>query len=77
MSAFASFSRPLALGLAAAIGLAALPALAQTQTLGQRLDSGQITPAAFEQLVAGSGLTVDEARQLTVNEVAAEKWLDD
>lgn len=75
MSALANLSRPVALGLAAAIGFAALPASAQT--LGQRLDAGQITPAAFEQLVAGSGLTVDEARQLTTNEVAAEKWLDD
>lgn len=60
-------TRITALALAAALVGAALPAAAET--LGERLDSGQLSPAAFVQLIADTGLTADEARSLTLNDI--------
>jgi hypothetical protein len=59
--------------LALAAALAVSGGVASAETLGQRVDSGQISPAAFAQLVAGSGVTEQEARDLTLNEIALRK----
>lgn len=69
-----SFARP---ALLAGIVVAALGAAASAQTLGDSLASGQLSEAAFMQLIAGTGLSPDEARTLTLNDIVAIKWQDD
>jgi hypothetical protein len=61
-------SRLAAPALAAALSVAAFGASAQT--LGERVASGQISQAAFVQLAGSAGLSVDEARDLTLSEIA-------
>lgn len=68
-----SRSHILALGAALAIFAGA----ASAETLGEALATGRITDAAAAQLVAGSGLSFNEAQGLTVNEIAQAKWKDD
>lgn len=62
--------------LAAAV-LAAWTTAASAQTLGDSLAQGTLSPAAFEQLIAGTGLSAAEAQSMTAHEVAAIKWTDD
>lgn len=64
-----------ALALAAVVGAFATGAYAET--LGDRLDSGRLSEAAFEQLIVSTGLTPTEARGLTLDEVVAIRWQDD
>ena len=69
-----SIARP---ALLAGIVVAALGTAASAQTLGETLASGRISEAAFLQLIAGTGLSPDEARTLTLDDVVAIKWQDD
>jgi len=69
-----SIARP---ALLAGIVVAALGMAASAQTLGETLASGRISEAAFLQLIAGTGLSPDEARTLTLDDVVAIKWQDD
>jgi hypothetical protein len=64
-----------ALALAAVIGAFATGASADT--LGSRLDSGRMSEAAFQQLILSTGLTSQEARGLTLDEIVAIRWQDD
>lgn len=64
-----------ALALAAVVGAFATGASAET--LGDRLSSGRISEAAFEQLIFSTGLTPQEAKGLTLDEVVALRWQDD
>jgi len=64
-----------ALALAAALGATATVATAQT--LGDRVDSGRLSEAAFSQLIQSTGLTPQEARGLTLDEIVAIRWQDD
>jgi len=64
-----------AIALAAVVGAFATGASAQT--LGDRLSSGSISEAAFEQLIFSTGLTSQEAKGLTLDEVVAIRWQDD
>ncbi len=61
----------------AAVAAATLGAAASAQTLGERLAHGQLSEAAFAQLIAGTGYSADEARNLTLEDIVAVKWQDD
>ena len=64
--------------LIAGLALATLgTAAASAQTLGERMSAGRLSEAAFQQLISGTGLSADEARGLTLDEVVAIKWQDD
>ena len=64
--------------LFAGLATVALGATAATaQTLGEELASGQLSEQAFEQLIAHTGLSDAEARDLTLEEVVAIRWQDD
>jgi hypothetical protein len=63
--------------LLAGVVLAALGTAASAQTLGEALASGQLSEPAFLQLIAGTGLSEQEARQLTLDDVVAVRWQDD
>ena len=63
--------------LAAGIVLVTFVASASAQTLGDSLNSGRLSGAAFQQLIAGTGLSPVEARSLTLEDVVAIKWQDD
>ena len=41
------------------------------------LDSGRLSEAAFQQLIVSTGLTPQEARGLTLDEIVAIRWQDD
>jgi hypothetical protein len=64
-----------ALALAAVVG--AFATAASAQTLGERVDSGRMSEAAFQQLIQSTGLTSQEARGLTLDEIVAIRWQDD
>ena len=64
-----------ALALAAVVGV--LATAASAETLGDRLNSGRLSEAAFQQLIFSTGLTPQEARGLTLDEVVAIRWQDD
>ena len=64
-----------ALALAAVVGAFATGASADT--LGDRLSSGRMSEAAFEQLIFSTGLSPQEAKGLTLDEVVALRWQDD
>jgi hypothetical protein len=65
-----------ALALAAAV-VGAFATGASAQTLGDRLDSGRLSEAAFQQLIVSTGLTPQEARGLTLDEIVAIRWQND
>ena len=62
---------------ALAAGLILAAGAAAADTLGERVDSGRLTGAAFDQLIAQTGLSADEARVLTLEDIVAIKWQDD
>lgn len=64
-------SRLAAFALLGALALSA--GAASAETLGQSLDAGRISPAAFAQLIAGTGLSANEARDLTLSQIALIK----
>jgi hypothetical protein len=63
-------------GMLAAGAASAASAIGDRSTIGELLAQGTITPAAVEQLIQTTGLTMDEARQMTLDEVVAERWQD-
>lgn len=46
-------------------------------TLGEKVASGQLSTAALTQLISGSGVTLEEAMNLTLDDIVAIKWQDD
>ncbi|WP_424932938.1 hypothetical protein [Amaricoccus macauensis] len=54
--------------LAAAV-IASGASIASAETLGDRVAKGAISEAAFQQLIAQTGLNAEEASAKTVNEV--------
>jgi len=63
--------------LALAALVAAAASAASAQTLGDRISGGTYSKAAFAQLIAGTGLSVDEAQAMTFQEVARFRATDD
>jgi hypothetical protein len=57
--------------------LLAFAGAASAETLSEALASGRVSQAAAEQLLAGSGLSYNEAQSLTVSQIAESKWKDD
>lgn len=57
--------------------LAAFAGAASAETLAEALASGRVSEAAAQQLVAGSGVTFNEAQGMTISEIAHERWADD
>ncbi|MER2508446.1 MAG: hypothetical protein ABTQ27_06755 [Amaricoccus sp.] len=45
-------------------------------TIGQRIASGKMSVAAAEQLIVGTGLSFDEAKGYTIDQVVALRWQD-
>ncbi len=60
-----------------AAALAAFASTASAQSLGERISGGSYSQAAFNQLVAGTGLSVDEAQAMTFEDVAKFRATDD
>ena len=60
----------------ASVASATTPAIGSTPnaTIGQMLASGEITSAAVMQLIQHSGLTYDEAKGSTIDQVVAKRW---
>ncbi len=57
--------------------VAASASAASAQSLGERISGGTYSQAAFNQLIAGTGLSVDEAQAMTFEEVAKFRATDD
>ncbi|TPE53544.1 hypothetical protein [Amaricoccus solimangrovi] len=49
---------------------------ADGQTLGERLANGSMTQQRFNQLIPFTGLTPDQAKALTLDEVVSLRWQD-
>jgi len=43
-------------------------------TIGQLISSGQMSTAAAEQLIMHSGMTLDQAKGDTIDQVVAKRW---
>ncbi len=63
--------------LVLAAAFAAVASSASAQSLGERISGGTYSQAAFNQLIAGTGLSVDEAQAMTFEEVAKFRATDD
>ena len=63
-----------ALGLAVAATASYAAPVTGGETMGQRLAEGKTSPQQFEQLIAFSGLTPDQAKQATVDQIVAKRW---
>lgn len=48
-----------------------------SETLGDKLASGALSENAVHQLLVNTGLTLQEASGMTVNEVVATRWQND
>ncbi len=47
------------------------------QTVGEMRATGEMTENALRQLITGTGLTIDDASAMTLDEVVAVRWQDD
>jgi len=63
--------------LVLAAALATFASTASAQSLGERISGGTYSKAAFAQLIAGTGLSVNEAQAMTFEEVAKFRATDD
>ncbi|MFO1144470.1 MAG: hypothetical protein U1E59_19270 [Amaricoccus sp.] len=64
-----------ALALGATVASATSPAVgSKGVTIGQLLANGQISQSAVEQLIMHTGLTMDEAKADTLDQVIAKRW---
>ena len=70
-----------AAALVGALALGATAASATTaavgskgETIGQLMANGQISQAAVEQLIMHTGLTMDQAKDDTLDQVIAKRW---
>ncbi len=43
-------------------------------TIGELMASGQMSTAAVEELILHSGLTMDQAKNETIDQVVAKRW---
>jgi uncharacterized membrane protein len=63
---------------AAATGAFAAQTTGQAkETVGQRLANGEMNQQQFEQLIQFTGLTPDQAKTQTVDEIVAKRWEQD
>lgn len=46
-------------------------------TLGDRLANGSMSERQFEQLIQFTGLSAEEAKTQTLDEVVSQRWQDD
>lgn len=69
-----TFFHALALGAVFATGVTSL---ASAQTLGDRVTAGKMSNRAFDQLIAHTGLSRDQAATLTLNQIVHLKLADD
>lgn len=65
--------------LVVAGGLAAATAsfAGSTETVGQKLANGEMSQQQFEQLIQFSGLTPDQAKNETLEQIVAKRWQQD
>lgn len=64
-----------ALVLGATVASATTPAVgSKGETIGQLMASGQISQSAVEQLIMHTGLTMDQAKDVTLDQVIAKRW---
>lgn len=56
--------------------LGATATVAAADTLGNLEASGRLDTAALRQLIATTGLSLEQARALTLDEVVAIRWQD-
>ena len=63
--------------LVAGLIAAGLAGAASAETLGETVASGKMSGAAFTQLIANTGLSADEARSMSLEEIVAIRWQDD
>lgn len=47
------------------------------ETVGQMRSNGESSANALRQLIAGTGLSVEQATSMTLDEVVAVRWQDD
>lgn len=71
-----SIPRIAVLSVALAIAAGAASAHEEGMTVGEAMRSGLMSDAAAYQFVFGSGYTVQEAQDVTINAIAFEKWGD-
>lgn len=57
--------------------LAAGTSASMADTIGQKIAKGSMSPQQVQQLVQFTGLSVEEAKAYTVEDVAKLRWLDD
>ncbi len=65
------------IALSAAVFGAAFVAPVSAATLGEAVTQGQLTIPAVQQLIATTGLSVEEALNMTLDDVVAIRWQDD
>lgn len=65
------------IALTTAVFGAAFVAPVSAATLGEAVAQGQLTIPAVQQLIATTGLSVDEALNMTLDDVVAIRWQDD
>ncbi|MFO1207743.1 MAG: hypothetical protein U1E40_00815 [Amaricoccus sp.] len=64
-----------ALALGATVASATTPAVgSKGETIGQLMANGQISQSAVEQLIMHTGLTMDQAKSDTLDQVIAKRW---
>ena len=71
--------RALAIASVVALGATAAGATtptvgSKTATVGELLQSGQISEQAVEQLIMHTGITMDEAKADTLDQIIAKRW---
>lgn len=47
---------------------------ASGETMGQRLADGSMSQEQFQQLIQFTGLTADQAKQDTLDQIVAKRW---
>jgi hypothetical protein len=63
----------LAMG-ATAVGATTAVVGSKTETVGQLLQSGQISQEAVQQLIQHTGMSMDQAKAATLDEIVAKRW---
>lgn len=64
-----------ALVAGATVASATSPTVGKTQsTIGELMASGQMSTAAVQELILHSGLTMDQAKGETIDQVVAKRW---
>jgi hypothetical protein len=66
-----------ALAIVAALGAGAAYAASEAghqDTIGQLLAKGEISQSAVQQLIMHTGLTMDQAKSETLDEIVARRW---